>query len=323
MRRYTLPIDVVIQNTIGAGNYMSVILVGGSTGIGKTTIIDALIEGNNLFTRPISYTTRPRRPNENNNQYIHISFEEFYLLQEQGVFVNIDEVYGNLYSMSYESIADILGTGKRIIKEVHPKNHAKIKKALPGVISVLFLPADSEDFAKRISNGERKLTPDQKIRFEEDVLYYQQLQYNTYPFDVVIHIGTEMPPELVIDLLTEKLDAYQSRYDVDKIQRINQAGYEFIADEFSDDKRITTANFHDLSHSFFVNSLKNHTHTILDIGAGRGFLLPILERNPSKFISVDLSERMLRHIDIQSQRVCASAISLPFSDKSFKVVASS
>ena len=52
-------------------NTTTLVMVGGKSGVGKTTLVNGIIKAfPGLFDRPISYTTRKQRENEDSSEYI-------------------------------------------------------------------------------------------------------------------------------------------------------------------------------------------------------------------------------------------------------------
>lgn len=99
-------------------------IVTGKSGVGKTTFINRLL--NIGFSRPISFTTRAKR-NDSDNEYIHVSEELIMQLYKRGDIINLDLCYGNYYGMSKKSIEEIFLKGKYPIKEIRYDNIKKLK----------------------------------------------------------------------------------------------------------------------------------------------------------------------------------------------------
>src|ERR1044072_7468944 len=164
------------------------ILIGGPTGIGKSTFIDILISSDNRFHRPQSYTTRPPRAQEIRSEYCFVSVEEFERLNSTGAFVTVDEVYGYHYAITYTSIAEIVRAGGIAIKEVHPSNHSKLKRLLPDVISVLILPDNAEQFWLDIGQNKMNLSSNRILRIKKDQEFYASIVASLDLFDIVLRI---------------------------------------------------------------------------------------------------------------------------------------
>lgn len=141
-----------------------IVMVGGRSGVGKTSIIDFLVKNQGeRYARPLSYTSRLKRNGEGCEEYNFISEEKMILMRDEGRFLNFDCVYGNYYAIAKKSIDVINTEGKVPIKEIHPSNQAKIKLCYPNAVSVLI---------KEIGvNGEEKRIGREKA----DTEYYENL----------------------------------------------------------------------------------------------------------------------------------------------------
>lgn len=304
-------------------------IIGGPTFIGKSLFIDEVLRSNSQFVRPHSYTTRPRREDDRRDEYVHLSIDEFNALNSQGYFVTVDEAYGNYYSIAHSSIKEILAAGKIAIKEIHPANHAKLKELLPNTVSVLILPEDFESFWLAVETRFTHESGKRSERLQEDKEFYTALDYMAPPFDIVLKVGIYTSPELLLNHFFSRIHSLlgDSLERTTTIDAVNRTGYDLLAEEFRDDLRVTTRNFHELSIHFLTTELKkyaNGSNTVLDLGCGRGYLLPLLRELFREIILVDLSEKMLSFIPPFDglTKVCASAFDLPVLDKSVDIVVS-
>ncbi|MFE1748021.1 methyltransferase domain-containing protein [Coleofasciculus sp. H7-2] len=309
---------------------VKIVLVGGPTGIGKSTFIDSLLSDRESreFYRPISYTTRPPRLGETRQEYEHISHDDFQRMNDGGAFVTVDKIYENYYSISRSSIQEIIERGGIAIKEVHPSNHGKLKALLPDVLSVLILPEDSDKFWTRAQSRISSLGSDRLLRLHEDQAFYESLDTSAYPFDIVLRVSSSMSTEALktvfIASLLDKIVASKGCC-ITALEEQNKVGYDLIANEFFDDRRVTTANFHDLSIDFFnhhVESYRDPDQIVLDLGAGTGYLTSKLKKLFKAVVAVDISSTMLSLIqpDPGIIKVVASAFNLPFPDETFKII---
>lgn len=257
-----------------------VVLVGGPSAIGKSQLVDMVIREDSRFQRPRSYTTRLPRANESGHEYEHVSLAEFERLQASGCLVTVDEAYGYYYAMSIASIQEITGSGKIAIKEIHLRHHAKIKQLLPKTVSVLLLPAVPARFWAELEGSAGSPVSDRTERLKEDREFYEYVDAGSCSSDIVLTVETGQPVSLLKAELVDALDRIGMPPAIEaELDRRNREGYDLIADEFSDDRRVTTANFHDLGEAFFRRQFARHVpsrRTALDVGAGRGYLLPML-----------------------------------------------
>ena len=102
------------------------IIIGGLSGIGKTSIIDYLLNAYpKFFAQPESYTSRAQRGEH--DRYAFVSKGKMRTLYDSGELINLDEVHGNLYGIARNEIERIKLRDRIPIKEIHPKNFPKFK----------------------------------------------------------------------------------------------------------------------------------------------------------------------------------------------------
>jgi SAM-dependent methyltransferase len=296
-----------------------VVAVGGPSSLGKTSIISAMIAQHpSLYSRPKSYTSRPPRAGESEDEYSFVTRHEMLRLHQEGYFIALDDVYGHLYATARASILDILGSGKLSVKEVHPTNHTKLRACFPDLISVLLLPV----------SGNSPPTDDlQSLRATEDRIFYADLATNS--FDVVLRVDRTQP----LSVLAHNLHLAVSRVAITDdlfprpplIDAVNARGYNHAADEFTESRRITTANFHDLSLPFFsrcVNEYVQNGAHCLEIGPGRAWLRHSFVWPSAQYTAVDISTEMAALN--QADTVAVSSIrSLDAPDATYDVVLAS
>lgn len=308
---------------------LQIVMVGGPSGVGKTRLIDRLLQQEAQFDRPRSYTTRPRRSDESNSEYEHLSEAEFDQLERSGAFITVDEVYGHRYAMAFKSLEDLTNSGKIPIKEIHPQHHAKLKRLLPGALSVVLMPEDVEQFWSKEQRCAIGLAEERVVRTDEDQEFYRNVGPQTHPIDVVLSVNTRESVDVLVDRFLQAVHEFTpASVDESDVERQNRCGYDLIADEFSDEKRITTANFHYLSAGFFrdeIALLALPGRSVLDLGTGRGHLVPVLEESGAHTFLVDLSSRMLSLIRCRADtvKICSPASNLPFPGETIDLVVSS
>lgn len=307
-------LEEIINNNIRS----TLVLVGGPSNIGKTTIINSLLEqNNNFYSRPVSFTTRPKRENESENEYKFIEKNDIELMDSRDELLNLDDVYGNLYAISNKSVEELLENNKTVVKEIHPKHFNKIMEKYPDAISVLLLPIN-QDYIVCSEDVTRK---------HQDISYYSNI--NTNEFDIVFYIDNNITPNEIAENLNVSIRSFihTNRFFPRPrlIDDLNRIGYQKIADEFSDSKRITTKNFHDLSVNFFQSCIDKYIKPnmkCLEIGPGQGWLRKNIKWPEVDYIAADISTDMLMFNDSETT-MHSSVRSLKFPSKSFDIVIAS
>lgn len=300
----------------------SIVLVGGASGIGKTTIVDSLIKlKNELYARPRSFTSREKRPGESEQEYSFVTREDIYELQKRHEILTIDEVYGNLYAISSKSVTEILRQNRIPIKEVHPKNHSKIRKIFPDLISVIIFNNSSP-----LLNTQRDFPKEE--RRKEDQKYYSEI--NLIEFDIILRIESDQSVEIIAKNLHFSIYALACTHHFFPSPRIidqtNMSGYTKAAPEFTDDQRVTTKNFHKLSYSYFEDSISRYIQPrmkCIETGPGHGWLENILPMSQIDYTGIEISSEMIKHNKTNSNILQSTTRFINFPDKYFDVAISS
>lgn len=164
------------------------VLFGGRSGCGKTTLVNALVStypGD--YARVRAFTSRARRPSDGEDEYEFVTRDTMHAKHQRGELLSLDEAYGEYYGMGYKAIAEILCGGRIPLREMHVKNHAAVRSAIPMTISALIQLADA-----RWSEERGNLEPLRVQRLAEDQQFHAALKSDD--FDIVHRItGLEVP----------------------------------------------------------------------------------------------------------------------------------
>ena len=130
------------------------IIVSGSAGVGKNTVITKLLEKNSKLKLLQTCTTRmPRHTDEAmHNPYIYLSKEEFENKIKNGELFEHEEIHENFYGMLKSSLDEVAISDYHFIKDVGVLGQKNIKLALKGKATVLsiFLTAPKEELIRRL-----------------------------------------------------------------------------------------------------------------------------------------------------------------------------
>ena len=130
------------------------IIVSGSAGVGKNTIITKLLEKHSNLELFKTCTTRmPRKTDaEMHNPYIYLTRDEFDDKIKNGELFEHEEIHQNFYGVLNSSLEDVVNNSCHYIKDIGVLGQKNIKEALKKKATVLsiFLTAPKEELIKRL-----------------------------------------------------------------------------------------------------------------------------------------------------------------------------
>ena len=129
----------------------NIFIISAPSGCGKTSLVRELCQTYSFLEQTVSYTTRTIRSGEVDGQDYHfISKDEFIENMKNNKFIESQNVYDNFYGTTYESINEILASGKDAILEIDYKGMLLIKSKIPSSQSIYILPPSVEELKKRL-----------------------------------------------------------------------------------------------------------------------------------------------------------------------------
>lgn len=109
----------------------TVIVFAGPSGVGKSTLIQALMdEYPGRFSFSVSHTTREKREGEVNGvDYNFVSTDEFERMIKAEKFVEYAQVHGWYYGTSYESVSNVLSSGGTCVLDLDVQGIETLRKS--------------------------------------------------------------------------------------------------------------------------------------------------------------------------------------------------
>jgi guanylate kinase len=125
------------------------LVLAGTSGAGKGTIGARLRASDPALNWSVSWTTRPRRANEQDGvDYRFVTREEFERLRDANGFLEWFEVYGDLKGTPIQYVVDELDRGHDVMLEIDVQGALAVKRALPEALLV-FVQAPSREEQRR------------------------------------------------------------------------------------------------------------------------------------------------------------------------------
>ena len=127
-------------------------VVAAPSGGGKTSLVNELIQRFHHLKISISYTTRPARPGEINDENYHfVTKETFEVMIANKDFLEHAKVYGHHYGTSHHWVLKQLKKGVDVILEIDWQGARQIRQLFPSTISIFILPPSQDVLLGRLN----------------------------------------------------------------------------------------------------------------------------------------------------------------------------
>jgi len=154
------------------------IVVSGPSGAGKSTLIDRFLHEDTESRFSVSYTTRQRRPHEQNGaDYYFTDERNFKELIEKGYFLEWENVHGNFYGTPRAEVMSILKNGKDIILDIDVKGALSIKGQCSAARLIFIEPPSVTELEKRLVQRGEKDIQTRMRRVQEEIALKGQFGY--------------------------------------------------------------------------------------------------------------------------------------------------
>ena len=130
-------------------------VIAAPSGAGKTSLVRALMEREPDLRFSISYTTRPKRPNEvHGRDYFFVDEATFGRMAAEGEFLEHARVFDNLYGTARGQVRSLLDEGHGVILEIDWQGARQVRQAMPEAVSVFILPPSVQELERRLRGRE-------------------------------------------------------------------------------------------------------------------------------------------------------------------------
>ncbi len=126
-------------------------VIAAPSGAGKTSLVRALMEREPSLGFSVSFTTRPRRPNEvDGRDYHFVTRAAFDDMLAADAFLEHAQVFGNAYGTGRAQVESALVSGRDLILEIDWQGARQVRERLPEAIDIFILPPSRAALEQRL-----------------------------------------------------------------------------------------------------------------------------------------------------------------------------
>ena len=155
--------------------------VSAPSGAGKTSLVNALIEGTEDICVSVSHTTRPQRPGEQDGVNYHfVDQNTFKSMLGDNAFLEHAQVFSNFYGTSQQWVEDTLKSGKDVILEIDWQGAQQVRRLMPDTVGVFILPPSKEALENRLTGrgqDEQSVIDARMAEAVNEMIHYVEADY--------------------------------------------------------------------------------------------------------------------------------------------------
>ena len=178
-------------------------VISGASGVGKGTVLKAVMEKREDLIFSVSATTRAPRPGEEDGvHYYFITKEKFEDMIAKGQFLEYDNHADNYYGTPRDQMEEKLSRGNAIL-DIEPVGAKLVKAACPDATLIFIMPPSKEELERRLRG--RGDTSEAQIRMRLTRADWEMEQRSWYDH-VVVNDRVEDCADQILKIIADKAD---------------------------------------------------------------------------------------------------------------------
>ena len=193
-----------------------IIVVSGPSGVGKTTLVETILEHSSSIVRSVSATTRlPRSGETDGVDYHFLPKSEFERLIEQNGLVEWTKYGENYYGTLKSTLESTIKAGKDIILTIDVDGAIQLKKLGLSCLLIFILPPSVQILRQRLEERKTETESELNERLERAKAEFDLVAYYDY-----FVVNDQIP--LAIQQLIKIIEVDRFRIDENLVQSIKQ-----------------------------------------------------------------------------------------------------
>ena len=178
-------------------------VISGASGVGKSTVLQRVMEARRDLAFSVSATTRePRKGEVDGVHYYFITRQMFEDMIARGEFLEYDEHYEVLYGTPARQILEKQEHG-HVILDVEPNGAFNVRKLRPDATLIFIMPPDRDELERRLrSRGD---TSEDQIGIRMARANWEMDQSEKYDY-IVVNDQVEACADKILKIIAEKAD---------------------------------------------------------------------------------------------------------------------
>ena len=152
------------------------ILISGVSGVGKDSVVKALLARQILLHFIVTTTNRaPRSDEKDRVDYFFVTTQQFEDLVSRNELLEHALVYGHYKGIQKNQIRDAMTSGKDVIARIDVQGVKRIKSLCAEAVAIFIIPANEEEWILRLKNRNTETPENFQLRLETARNELQQL----------------------------------------------------------------------------------------------------------------------------------------------------
>lgn len=178
-------------------------VISGASGVGKSTVLKAVMKSRGDLKFSVSATTRDPRPGEvEGESYYFITKQEFQKMIDGDEFLEYDAHMDNFYGTPEKQLKEKL-CGGNVILDIEPNGAFAVRAKRPDAVLIFVAPPSMEELQRRLQG--RGDTSEEQMALRRERAAWEMEQSKRYDY-IVTNDRAEVCAAEILKIIAEKAD---------------------------------------------------------------------------------------------------------------------